>query len=51
MTPLPQINNLEAAITKIVYYHLPNNKISATYWVNLERDGENIATEQTVSAE
>uniref|UniRef100_A0AC11DMK5 Uncharacterized protein n=1 Tax=Ovis aries TaxID=9940 RepID=A0AC11DMK5_SHEEP len=42
-----KINNLEAAITKIVYYHLPNNKISATYWVNLERDGENIATEQT----
>uniref|UniRef100_A0A8C2P210 Vomeromodulin-like n=1 Tax=Capra hircus TaxID=9925 RepID=A0A8C2P210_CAPHI len=42
-----KINNLEAAITKIVYYHLPNNKIKATYWVNMERDGENIATEQT----
>lgn len=51
MTSLPQINNLEAAITKIIYHHLPNNKINAAYWVTIEKDGENIATGQTVSAE
>nr|XP_005896997.1 PREDICTED: vomeromodulin [Bos mutus] len=42
-----KINNLEAAITKIVYHHLPNNKINAAYWVTIVKDGENIATGQT----
>ncbi|XP_055399311.1 vomeromodulin-like [Bubalus kerabau] len=42
-----KINNLEAAITKIIYHHLPNNKINAAYWVTIEKDGENIATGQT----
>uniref|UniRef100_E1BI89 Vomeromodulin-like n=2 Tax=Bos TaxID=9903 RepID=E1BI89_BOVIN len=42
-----KINNLEAAITKIVYHHLPNNKINAAYGVTIVKDGENIATGQT----
>ena len=31
--------------------HLPNNKINAAYGVTIVKDGENIATGQTVSAE
>ncbi|CAI9154539.1 unnamed protein product [Rangifer tarandus platyrhynchus] len=42
-----KINNLDAAITKVVYTHLPNNKINATYWVTVARNGEKIATGQT----
>ncbi|OWK03263.1 hypothetical protein Celaphus_00007892 [Cervus elaphus hippelaphus] len=42
-----KINNLDAAITKVAYNHLPNNKINATYWVTVARNGEKIATGQT----
>ncbi|KAB0346810.1 hypothetical protein FD754_011667 [Muntiacus muntjak] len=42
-----KINNLDAVITKVAYNHLPNNKINATYWVTVARNGEKIATGQT----
>ena len=45
------MNNLGAKITKIVYNHLSRDKIHATCWVDMEKDGEKFATGHTVSAE
>lgn len=44
------MSNLGAKITKIAYNHLSRNKIHATYWVDMEKDGEKFATGQAVSA-
>ncbi|XP_035865615.1 vomeromodulin-like isoform X2 [Phyllostomus discolor] len=35
-----EMNDLNAHITRIVYFSLPGNKIQVTYWVNVNKDGE-----------
>uniref|UniRef100_K9ILP8 Putative secreted protein n=1 Tax=Desmodus rotundus TaxID=9430 RepID=K9ILP8_DESRO len=35
-----EMNNLNAHITRILYFSLPGNRIQVTYWVNVNKDGE-----------
>lgn len=49
MASLQQMNNLTASITKIAYFFQSGNKIQATYWVTVEKDGESVANGKTVS--
>ncbi|KAK2504438.1 hypothetical protein MC885_016588, partial [Smutsia gigantea] len=40
-------NNLDASITRVAYSFQQGNKISATYWVSVKKDGYPFATGQT----
>uniref|UniRef100_H0X3D6 Lipid-binding serum glycoprotein N-terminal domain-containing protein n=1 Tax=Otolemur garnettii TaxID=30611 RepID=H0X3D6_OTOGA len=42
-----QKGNVDGSITKVSYSLQPGNKIQATYWVNIRKDGESFATGQT----
>ncbi|CAK7320170.1 Bpifb9 [Vulpes lagopus] len=42
-----KMNNLTASITKIAYFFQSGNKIQATYWVTVEKDGESVANGKT----
>ncbi|KAM8919881.1 vomeromodulin-like [Lycaon pictus] len=42
-----KMNNLTASITKIAYFFQSGNKIQATYWVTVGKDGESVANGKT----
>lgn len=48
---LSQMNNVDASITQVVYSYQRGNKISATYWVSVKKNGDAFATGKTVSAD
>lgn len=51
MTSLQQTNNMAASITKIAYSFKSGNQLQVTFWVPVEKDGENFATVERVSTE
>ncbi|XP_036756847.1 vomeromodulin-like [Manis pentadactyla] len=42
-----KMNNVDASITQVVYSYQRGNKISATYWVSVKKNGDAFATGKT----
>ncbi|XP_008582359.1 PREDICTED: vomeromodulin-like [Galeopterus variegatus] len=40
-------NNLDVSVSRIAYAYQPGNKVQATYWVSIRKDGKCVATGQT----